>query len=66
MNIDDIEQHRPDGPNFKLIVMLFCVTILVVFVLALFFVHFDGHHLHFLRQHPNPNASLTLPAAFNA
>ncbi|QMV18047.1 hypothetical protein GOB94_04600 [Granulicella sp. 5B5] len=66
MNIDDIEQKRPNGPNFGLIVILFCVTILVVFVLSLFFVRFDGHHLHFLHHKPNPNASLILPASFNA
>ena len=66
MNIDDIEQHRPDGPNFKIIVILFCVTLIVVFVLALFFVRFDGGHMHFLRHAAQPNASLILPAGFNA
>jgi len=61
----EIEQTSPKQPNFLLVVILFGVTILVVFVLALFFVHFDGKHLTF-RHHPaHPTSHLVLPAPAN-
>jgi hypothetical protein len=58
----EIEQTRPNGPNFLLIVGLFCVTILVIFVLALLFVHFDGKHLTFRHHSAHPTSQLA-PAA---
>jgi hypothetical protein len=39
----------PNGPNFLLIVVLFVVTILVGFGLALLFVPEFGHFIHALR-----------------
>ena len=39
----------PNGPNFPLIVVLFLVTILVCFGLALVFVPEFGHFIHALR-----------------
>jgi hypothetical protein len=58
----DIEQHAPNGPNFGLIVGLFCATLLILFVLALFFVHFDGKHLTFRHHNAHPNSQLVFPA----
>lgn len=39
------EQVKPNKPNFRLVLVLFCVTILAVLVLALVFVKVDGKHL---------------------
>jgi hypothetical protein len=36
----------PNGPNFLLIVILFCATILVCFVLALLFIPEFGRLIH--------------------
>jgi hypothetical protein len=58
----EIEQKLPNGPNFGLIVGLFCVTLLIVFVIALFFVRFDGKHLTFRHHDPHPTSHLALPA----
>jgi hypothetical protein len=58
----EIEQHAPNGPNFLLVVLLACGTILVIFVLALFFVHFDGKHLTFRHHSAHPTSQLVLPA----
>jgi hypothetical protein len=66
MDIDDIEQHAPNGPNFGLIVGIFCATLLIIFVLALFFVHFDGKHLTFRHRNGHPNSQLVLPASGRA
>jgi hypothetical protein len=54
----EIEQISPKQPNFLLIVLLSCATILVIFVIALFFVHFDGKHLTFRGHHPHPTSQL--------
>jgi len=57
----EIEQLPPKQPNFLLIVILFGLSILVIFVLAYFFVSFDGKHLTF-RHHPaHPTSQLILP-----
>jgi flagellar basal body-associated protein FliL len=61
----EIEQIKPNKPNFLLIVILFCVTILVVFVLAYFFVDFEGGHLNFRHHTQHPTSQLALPAAPN-
>jgi hypothetical protein len=58
----EIEQKLPNGPNFGLIVGLFCATILVVFVLALIFVRFDGKHLTFRGHRQHPTSQLIRPA----
>jgi hypothetical protein len=57
----EIEQTKPNKPNFGLIVGLFCATILVMFVLALLFLTFDGSHLRF-RHHTQHPTSLLLPS----
>jgi len=54
----EIEQLPPNGPNFLLIVGLFCVTILVIFALALFFVDFDGGHIHMRHHTSHPTSQL--------
>jgi flagellar basal body-associated protein FliL len=59
----EIEQIKPKKPNFLLIVILFCVTILVVFVLAYFFVDYEGGHLRFRHHTQHPTSQLVLPAA---
>jgi len=62
----EIEQTRPNKPNFLLIVILFCATILVIFVLAYFFVDFEGGHLTFKSRRAHPTSQLILPAAPNS
>jgi hypothetical protein len=59
----DIEQLPPKQPNFLLIVGLFCVTILVIFVLAYLFVDFDGKHLTFHHRHVHPTSQLVMPGS---
>jgi hypothetical protein len=59
----EIEQTRPNKPNFLLIVILFCATILIVFVLAYFFVDFDGGHLTFRHHRAHPTSQLLLPSS---
>jgi hypothetical protein len=58
----EIEQKLPNGPNFGLVVGLFCATLLIVFVLALIFIRFDGKHLTFRHHDRHPTSRLTLPA----
>jgi hypothetical protein len=57
----EIEQLPPKQPNFLLVVILFGVTLLVVFVLAYLFVSFDGKHLTFHHHHAHPTSQLILP-----
>jgi hypothetical protein len=57
----EIEQLPPKQPSFLLVVILFCVTLLVVFVLAVLFVRFDGKHLTFQHHHAHPTSQLILP-----
>jgi hypothetical protein len=57
----EIEQTKPNKPNFGLIVVLFCATILVMFVLALLFLTFDGSHLRFRHHTEHPTSQLALP-----
>ena len=58
----EIEQIKPNKPNFLLIVGLFCATILVMFVLALLFLTFDGSHLRFRHHTQHPTSHLAPPA----
>ncbi len=60
MDIEDIEQTKPNKPNFGLVVGLFCVTLLTVLVLALFFLKFDGKHVTFRHRASQPNSSITV------
>lgn len=48
------------GPNFGLIVALACITMLVLFVAALFLLHGDGRNLLPGGRHPNPATQLRL------
>jgi hypothetical protein len=58
MKLEDFEETRPDGPNFLLIVGLFCATILIVFVVAYVFVDFEGGHLTFRHHRAHPTSEL--------
>jgi len=57
-----IEQYPPNKPNFLLVVLLACAVLLVFFVLAYFFIDFEGGHIKIRRRHVNPNAWLIPPA----
>jgi hypothetical protein len=58
----DIEQRSPNKPNFLLVVILSGVVLIAIFILAYFFIDFDGNHLTF-RHHPaHPTSQLVLPA----
>lgn len=59
----DIEQVRPNKPNFLLILGLFCGVILVLFVLALLFLHVDAGHIAFRHHSAHPTSFLQLPFA---
>ena len=43
----DIEQLPPQKPNFLKIVYLFCAAIILLFVIALAFLHYDRRHITF-------------------
>ncbi len=58
----EIEQIKPNKPNFGLIVGLFCATILVMFVLALIFLTFDGSHISFRHHSRHLTSQLCSPA----
>ena len=59
----EIEQVKPNKPNFGLIVGLFCGTILVMFALALLFLSFDGSHIRFRHHSEHPTSQLALPVS---
>lgn len=56
-----IEQYPPNKPKFLLVVVLAGVTLLLILVLAYFFIDFEGGHIHFRYRHANPNAQLLAP-----
>jgi hypothetical protein len=58
----EIEQLPPNKPNFLLILILFGVAILVIFVVAYFFVDFDGKHLTFRHHSAHPTSQFIVPA----
>lgn len=57
----EIEQQPPKQPNFLLIIILFCVSLIVIFVLAYSFISFNGKHLIFGHHAPHPTSQLVLP-----
>jgi hypothetical protein len=58
----EIEQVSPRKPNFLLILILFCVALVILFVLAYLFIDFDGKHLIFRHHTAHPTSQLVLPA----
>jgi hypothetical protein len=48
----------PNGPNFLLIVALFCVTILAGFGLAYLFIPSFGHMIHVVHSGGHPTSLL--------
>ena len=52
----ELEQLPPKQPNFLAVVLAFAGTILVIFVLALIFLHWDGKHLTFRHRQSNPTS----------
>jgi hypothetical protein len=59
----DIEQLPPTKPNFLLILILFCASLLVLFLLAFLFLRFDGGHIHLRHHDKHPTSQLILPAS---
>jgi hypothetical protein len=57
----EIEQLPPKQPNFLLIVILFCVSLIVIFVLAYSFISFNGKPLNFRHHTAHPTSQLVLP-----
>jgi hypothetical protein len=57
----EIEQRPPNQPNFLLVVILFGVALIVIFILAILFVSFDGKHLTFRHHRAHPTSQLVLP-----
>lgn len=57
----EIEQRPPNQPNFLLIVLLFGGALIVIFILAILFVRFDGKHLTFRHHGAHPTSQLVLP-----
>jgi hypothetical protein len=53
-----IEQIKPNKPNFGLILALFCSSILILLVLAVIFVKADGKHLLFRHHFSQPHSLL--------
>lgn len=58
MNVD---QLPPNKPNFLLILVLFGVTIIVVFVLAWIFIRGDSNHLGLMHRSHHPTSEMVLP-----
>jgi hypothetical protein len=59
----EIEQTRPNKPNFLAVVLLACAAILVIFVLAYLFVDHEGGHLNLRHHRGHPTSQLALPAS---
>jgi hypothetical protein len=58
----DINQYPPNKPNFGLVVALAGATLLLIFVVAYFFVRIEGNHLVFKHHSREPHSQLILPA----
>jgi hypothetical protein len=57
----EIEQLPPKQPNFLLVVILFGAALIVIFILAILFIGFDGNHLTFRHHRAHPTSQLVLP-----
>ncbi len=57
-----IEQLPPNQPSFLTVVLLFAAALIVICILAIFFLHLDAGRL--FRRHPkHPTSQLILPSA---
>ena len=56
-----IEQQRPHKPSFLLVVMLFAATIIIVFILAIVFLHLGGNKLGSHSVRKSPTSQLVRP-----
>ena len=57
-----LEQYPPNQPSFLTIVLLFAGAIIVIFILAIFFLHLDRNRL-FRHNRTHPTSQLILPPA---
>jgi ABC-type uncharacterized transport system permease subunit len=57
-----VEQLPPNKPNFLLILILFCVSILVVFLVAWLFLRTNSGHLGLRHTTKEPHSQLVLPS----
>lgn len=55
-----LEQLPPNQPSFLTVVLLFAAALIVIFILAIFFLHLDRGKL-FHRHPQHPTSQLTLP-----
>lgn len=55
-----IEQRPPNQPSFLTVVILFAAALIVIFILAIFFLHLDKGKL-FRRGRSHPTSQLVLP-----
>lgn len=61
-----VEQLPPNKPKFLLILILFCASILVIFLLAWIFLHFNSSNLRLRHQVHEPHSQLIMPAPASA
>jgi hypothetical protein len=61
-----VEQLPPNKPNFLLILILFCASLLVIFVIAWFFLDFNSGHLGLRHHTHHPTSQLALPPSSTA
>jgi len=62
----EIEQLPPHQPNFLLVVILSGVALIVIFILAILFIGFDGKHLTFRHHRAHPTSQLVLPTSIHS
>jgi hypothetical protein len=56
-----LEQLPPNQPSFLTVVLLFAAALIVIFILAIFFLHLDRGKLY--RRHTvHPTSQLILPS----
>jgi len=58
-----IEQQLPNKPNFPLIVGLSAVTIVILVLAGIMFIHWDGSHLTFGRSAHASRSFVAFPLA---
>jgi len=55
-----LEEYPPNQPSFLTVVLLFAAALVVIFILAIFFLHLDRGKL-FRHNRPHPTSQLILP-----